>query len=337
MSDDQSFLHSQTAVGFGEYGPEDELLHPSFRNGIAHAALTETQYFGFSVPEERIHGLAYFWHHPNLGTISGGVSAWQGIKRHHLESELYDHRMFMSDKLITSNIDHYKNDTGYQVDVIEPFKTMRIRYDDPSRKNALDITYTALGPPAMLANRKHFEQPMKTKGFLMLRGRRYEVDGYNVRDRSWGESRLEDPIGFPPLAWLTGVFGEDFSFNCTLTDHPKRSPEWLGIYQVPDEQVLKGGWIYRKGGRTRVVEGIKLTKRDPVTLCPLSHDVELIDQAGQRLHLTGTIVASSPSGYWPNAYIHIALTRWECEGRIGWGDSQECQWTDYVHGMQSRR
>ncbi|MDB5971511.1 MAG: hypothetical protein JWQ90_3961 [Hydrocarboniphaga sp.] len=337
MSDDQSFLHHQAALGFGPYGPEDELLHPAAKNDIQHDALTETQYFGFSVPEARIHGFSYLWHHPNLGTLSSGVAAWQGIKPHHLAAELYDFRMFMSEQTIAAGIDHYKTDVGYQVDVIEPFKLIRIRYEDASRGNALDISYTALTPPAMLPNRKHFEQTMKTKGFLSLRGKRYEVDGYNVRDRSWGEARREEPTPFPPIAWLTGVFGEDFSFNCTLTDHPRRSPEWLGLYQVPDEQVLKGGWIYRNGEHKRVVEGIKLTRRDPLSLCPLSHELELVDQDGERLRITGTVESSSPSGFWPNVSIHIGLVRWQCENRVGWGDSQECQWTDFVHRMNSRR
>jgi hypothetical protein len=337
MSDDQSFLHHKAAIGFGSFGPEDELLHPAFRQEIAHDALTETQYFGFSVPEERIHGFAYSWFHPNLGTVSGGVSAWQGIKSHHLACELYDHRMFMSDKVATPNIDHYKTDVGYQVDVIEPFRKMRIRYEDTTRSNALDIIYTALTPPAMLPNRKHFEQTMKTTGFIVLRGKRYEVNGYNIRDRSWGESRREEPTLFPPVAWLTGAFGDDWSFNCTVTDHPQRSPDWQGIYQIPDDQVLKGGWIYRQGQHRRIATAIKLTKRDPVSLRPLSHELELVDDAGERLSIVGTIVASSPSGFWPNAYIHIGLVQWECAGKGGWGDSQEIQWTDYVHAMQARR
>jgi hypothetical protein len=337
MSDDQTFILHKAPVGFGPYGPEDELLHPAARKDISHDALTETQYFGFNVPAASIHGFSYFWHHPNLGIISGGVAAWQGIKPHHLAAELYDHRMFMSDKVITSDIDHYKTDVGYQVDVIEPFQKLRIRYDDPSRGNALDITYSAVTPPAMLPTRKHFEQTMKTRGFLTLRGKRYEVDGYNVRDRSWGEARREEPVAFPPVVWLTGAFGDDFSFNCTLTDHPSRDPEWKGLFDIADDMVLKGGWIWRNGQHKRVVRAIQRTERDRHSLRPLSHDLELVDSDGERIHLKGTIGTSSPSGFWPNVSIHVGLVRWECAGRTGWGDSQECQWTDFVHGMQARR
>jgi hypothetical protein len=216
-------------------------------------------------------------------------------------------------------------------------KMIRIRYDDPGRDNAVDITYTAVAPPAMLPNRKHFEQTMKTAGFVRLQGREYQVAGYNVRDRSWGEARREEPVNFPPIVWLTGVFDENFSFNLLLTDNPSRSPDWLGIYDIPEDQALKGGWIYWNGEFNRIVEGSKLTKRDPLTLRPISHDVSVVDQNGRKLHLRGTIEASSPSGFWPNASIHVGLTRWECDGRTGWGDSQECQWTDFVREMHARR
>lgn len=337
MSNDQAFFAHNPGVGFGEYGPEDELLHPQYKHDIQHDALTETQYFGFNVPEVGLHGFSYLWHHANLGTVSGGIAAWRGIKTHHLECELYDHRMFMSDRVVSDGIDHYAFESGYRVDVIEPFKKIRIRYEDPSRHNEVDVTYTALTPPAMLPSRKHFEQTMKTKGFVMLRGKRYEVDGFNVRDRSWGEARREDPMPMPPIVWLTGVFGEDFSFNCTLTDHPSRNPDWLGIYQFPEDKVLMGGWIYRNGTHTRVVRAIKLTKRDPITLQPLTHELELYDDTGECFRINGMVEASSPSGFWSNVKIHMALVRWDCAGHQGWGDSQECQWTDFVQGMSARR
>lgn len=336
MSDNTSFVLANVAMGFGEYDSSDELLHPATNGPLKDYAVTETQYFGFSVPEERIHGLGYFWHHPNLGTISGGISAWQGMKTHHLAAELYDQRMFMSDKIVALGIDHYKSDVGYQVDVLEPFKRMRVQYRDDSRGNAVDVTYTALAPPAMLANRKHFEQPMKTQGSITLRGRSYAINGFNVRDRSWGEVRSEAPVRMPPIVWLTGVFSEDFSFNCLLMDDPDRSPEWAGLYDIKHEQALRGGWI-RVGDRyTRVVKASKVTKRDPDTLHPLVHELEVVDESGQSFEIRGKVVSSCASGYWPNVHIPVGLVRWECNSQTGWGDSQECQWTDFVQGMKSR-
>ncbi|MET0985523.1 MAG: hypothetical protein ABW034_08960, partial [Steroidobacteraceae bacterium] len=335
MSENSSFFLHNAGLGFGSYGPEDELLHPQMNAQITDEALTETQYFGFNVPEERIHALTYFWHHPRLNTFTGGAMVWQGIKNHHLACELYDLRLFMSDKVIGENIDHYRIPSSYQVDVIDPFKQVRLRYEDKARQNAFDIHCTAIAPPAMLPNRKHFEQPMRTTGSLTLRGKTYKVDGVNVRDRSWAEARSEAPVPFPPVAWLTGVFSDDFAFNCSCTDDPTRSPDWQGIYDIPASQALKGGWIYQKGTYTRVVEASKLTRRDPVTLRPVSHELEVVDEKGQRFSFTGQIEASSPCGYWSNVSIFIALVKWTCNGQTGYGDSQEAQWTDYVHARLS--
>lgn len=336
MSENSSFVLANLAMGFGDYDDADELLHPAMNAPVTHYACTETQYFGFSVPEERIHGLGYFWHHPRLGVISGGVACWQGIKHKHLAAELYDMRMFMSDSPVKDGLRHYKTDVGYQVDVDDPFKAMRLQYRDEKRNNALDIRYTALAAPAMLPSRKHFEQPMKTAGSITLNGKTYPVSGYNVRDRSWGEARTEEAMPVPPVVWLTGVFNDEFSFNALLMDDPTRSPDWASIYDIKPEQALRGGWIRHEGRYSRIVKASQVTKRDPVFLHPVAHEVDVEDEHGRRYELRGTILASCPAGYWPNANIYVALVKWECLGLTGWGDSQECQWTDFVRGMLGR-
>jgi hypothetical protein len=53
--------------------------------------------------------------------------------------------------------------------------------------------------------------------------------------------------------------------------------------------------------------------------------------------MTGDIVSSCPTGFWPNICMHMGLIRWDAEGMSGWGDSQETQWTDFIHGMHARR
>lgn len=341
MTDSSSFILNNAGLGFGDYGPEDELLHPEMNAEVAADGATETQYFGFNVPEENIYGLGYFWHHPNLGTVTGGVQAWQGTKRHHLASEIYDMRAYQSDEIVKGNIDHHSMPCGYKVDVITPFEKIQVSYEDTSRDNAFDITYTAVTPPAMLPNRKHFEQVMKTQGSVTLRGNTYTIDGYNVRDRTWAEVRPEEPVAFPPAVWLTGVFSDDFAFNCMVTDHPEKSPEWQDIYTIPDAAALKGGWLYRQGQFTRIVRAVKISQRDPLSLAALAHELEIEDENGAVYQLQGTVTASSPNGFWSNCKIDLGLTRWQCSGpgvenAVGWGDTQECQWTDFVYAQQNK-
>jgi hypothetical protein len=82
------------------------------------------------IPEENIHGLGYFWHHPNLGVVTGGIWAFQGIKKHIFECELFDFRDYMSDRFLKNDLNKYQMDNGYGVEVIEPLDRLHMSYKD---------------------------------------------------------------------------------------------------------------------------------------------------------------------------------------------------------------
>ncbi len=46
--------------------------------------------------------------------------------------------------------------------------------------------------------------------------------------------------------------------------------------------------------------------------------------------LTGTITAACHWNTGPNVDMSISLTRWECRGRTGYGDTQAASWTDFA-------
>ncbi|MGE4431536.1 MAG: hypothetical protein AB7E05_12420 [Sphingobium sp.] len=331
---DESFIMAKAVLGFGDYDDGDELLHPEMNAAVSSYALTETQYFGFSVPEHDIHGLTYLWCHPNLGVITGGAAVWQGYKGVQTSAELFDMRVFMNTDPIKDGIDDYTLDNSYSVKVIEPFKSIRTSYSDPARQNAFDVTYTAIAPPSMLPNRKHFEQIMRTKGQLTLRGKNYEIDGFNIRDRSWAEARQELAMPSPPVAWLTGTFGEDLAFNCVCHEDPAKDVVWRDLYpDATSAGALKGGWLYRDGKLLRFVKVSALIERDPIFLHPRRLEVELEDETGETHVITGHVQASLSFSLWPNAVVPVGLTRWEYRGRTGYGDTQDAQWTDFTHGM----
>lgn len=324
----EDFFKSRS-LSFGSFTDQDDYLHPD--QVRAGDTCTETQYFGFYVPEADIYGFSYFWLKPNLGSIMGGIFACQGFKRHHLQAELFDFEQNMSSgTVIKDDLRSYRLPNSYQVDVLEPGKRLRLRYDDPARQNRLDLAITAASPPAMRANNKHFEQAMKYAGELTLRGKTYAVDCFNVRDRSWGELRPEESLRFPPLTWTTGCFGKDFAFNCSAFDHPDLNPVSLKDFPISPEQAFNDGWIYRHGELVKIKSIRKLTLRDPETARPLTHDIHAIDVNGREYRIKGTVTAGLPYSFWPNCMTHLGLTRWECEGMTGWGDTQEVHWSDYM-------
>jgi hypothetical protein len=310
--------------------PACDLLHPESRAIETGDSLTETQYLGFNIPEERIHGLCYIWHHPNLGMVTGGAWAWRGVKQHSLASELFDFVTYESDACLKNDLWDYELSNSYHVNTIEPLKKHRIRYSDPRLDNAFDIELEAIMPAMVLASGMHLEQAMKTSGWVKLLGKRYPVNGFTVRDRSWGQLRKEGHQPFPPMAWMTAVFSEEFAFGCTAFDNPETDPDWKGLLELPGGHSVKGGWVYRDGEMVPIVSAMKKTRRNRDTLFPEGVEMTLYDASGRAFVVTGEVIAAADWRTWHNFQSIICLVRWECEGRVTHGDFQECQWADYI-------
>lgn len=329
MSNDKPFFLSHNQA-LGTVSARDEYLHPEENRLVTSDSATETQYFGFSIPEERIHAIGYLWHHPNLKTLSGGIFVWRGIKPNNVYSELSDVRTFMSDAALKGDLHEYRMDNGYGVKVVEPLKRHHLTYSDPSRNNHVDLHYAAVMQPVMFGDGKHFEQPVKVTGELILRGTRYEVDCYSVRDRSWGRARPEDNIPMPPYSWLTGVFGPDFAFNCGVFDQAGGNPDLKPPFVLPLEKTLAGGWVNRAGRLGRIVKVTKRVVRAPITHLPMQLDFVVVDEFDRSMEIRGTLLAANCWQVWSNIHFVICLMRWECEGLVAYGDCQEAFWNDYL-------
>ncbi|NIB38849.1 hypothetical protein HBA55_04585 [Pseudomaricurvus alkylphenolicus] len=336
MAEDKPFWETKNTA-FATATAADDFLHPEFRQQITDPSLTETQYFGFNIPEENIHGLCYMWHHPNLGVVTGGAWAWQGTKRYNLQCELYDFVTFMSDECLSNDLHDYTLDNSYRAQVLEPLKRYRIRYSDPKQNNSFDIHYQAVTAPMLLSSGLHLEQPLRAKGQLRLLGNDYEVDCYTVRDRSWGAPRPEVHQDFPAMAWMTGVFNDDFAFGCTAFDSPDSDPEWAGILEIPGGETVKGGWVYTEGEMVPIVNALKKTVRDPNSLYVQTLEMELVDAMDRSFLIRGEARASAEWHTWHNFSSVISLTRWEYDGLVTHGDHQECFWQHYVRAMNPRR
>jgi hypothetical protein len=334
MSDQPFFLAHNEAIG--EASPADDMLHPEQNRGIEGDSLTETQYLGFNIPEHSIHGLGYIWHHVNLRIITGGLMVWRGVKRFAVEAELFDVRGFLNDKALANDLHEVRLENSYAVRVIEPLKRLHMSYEDGSRGNFVDLDYSAITPPVMFGDKKHFEQGLKVRGKLVLRGQEFEVNCRNVRDRSWGKLRPEAPMSVPPVSWMTGCFGDDFIFNCNLMDHAGSNFQATGQFAVPVERALNGGWISRKGRITRIVKAHKQLDRDPESFMPRSVTLRTTEEDGRETTMRGQLVAACPWAVWPNIHANISLMRWEMDGCIGHGDCQDVLWTDYVGAWRGK-
>ena len=333
MQNDLPFFLAQN-TGLGQAVESDELLHPQYTGVVTDDSLSETQYFGISIPDQRIHGLGYLWHRPNLKIITGGIWVFQGIKDRTLDAEMFDMRAFMRDTALANDLHEYRLDNGYGVRIIEPLKRHQMTYEDAARGNRVDLEFSAVTPPVMFGDGKHFEQGMRVRGEIALRGKTYRMDGTTIRDRSFGKPRPERSMTKPPLSWMVSVFNDEFAFNCNMFDHVGSNAQATGAFAVPQDGALNGGWVWRNGRVTRIVSARKRVEREAGSLLPKRIELELIDEQGNTLRMDGRLVASCPWTTWPNLIFANSLMRWECDGHVGYGDCQEALWTDYLlaHG-----
>ena len=308
--------------------PKDELLHP-VGPGAGYAS-TETSYFGFNIPDMRLNGEIYVWFHPALRVMSASVYIWRGIKRSTLACEYVNHFHFLP--FPDGDIDDYIiAPLGLRIRVIEPLKSVEITCKDPERDVSFRMTQTAIMPPAGRPGGFHFTQAMKVEGELNLHGEAFTIDGYFSRDRSWGQERHEVARNAPPISWMVGVFGDEFAFHVLAYDDAALKPEWAGTFTSPPPgKNLIWGYVRRDGETFPVTRAGLLTVREPDGLAPRTKTLEIEDAGGKVHRIRGTVDARMPWQTWQNMNVYFCLTRWECDGRVGWGDTQDIQYNEFV-------
>jgi len=331
---DGAFYTNQWGLELRETGPEDDFLHTALCRQRAQPNCVETQFFGFSIPEENIHSINWWRQHPNLGHMLGGTFVFRGVKRNFLASELCDFRAFMTDAALKNDLHSVTLDNGYHTEVLEPMKRHRIAYSDPARKNSYEIYYTAVAPAAALAKSAgHFDQTMRARGELYLRGKRYDIDSLTIRDRTWGEVRDENHARIPAVSWMACNVSDNLSFVVLALDHPDLNPVWKGCFDVAPDKVVLAGWIYRDGELCGVKSVRKITHYDELNWCPKSFEFEMTDAKDRRYHVKGKITAAAPYAPYLNIQTWMCLAPIQVNGVPGHCDFQDLQWTDFLNAM----
>lgn len=329
MDDQATRWIANACPGFGQIREQDDFLHP---NDVPEgASATETYYFGFSVPEERVIGFVYLWFHPNQGMVTAGVAVYQGHCGPVLQaafSDIRDHLLARDHVDAATGAMHFP--MGLHLEPVSPLRHWRITLQTDSNTGfALD--FRAAQPPVVRADQKHFDQAMHVTGTLTLRGRPMAVDCVQIRDRSWNNLRVEDPLPVPPFDWLTLATGDGLALNLSLFDDLSVLGPVDGIGVPP--VLLQDGWVQRDGRQRRIVEVDKQTWRSSSDRAPCRHRVTAVDEDGERYALEGTVVAGCAWNGWPNMVWHQGLVQWTVNGQPAWGESQEVQWQPLVAAL----
>jgi hypothetical protein len=207
--------------------PQDEYMHelgpePNFN---------ESMYFNVYDPAQRVGGWFRCGNRANEGHAEMTVCIY-----------LPDGRVaFMFKRAEISNNDAF-DAGGIRFEVVEPFEHLEVTYagkvvvlDDPLQmvdpKKAFTenpysecevrITYTRVSDmfggepdtpheaPGEEFAKGHYEQLVAGKGSIRVGDEEWEIDGFGLRDHSWGPRYWQAPWYY---RWLTANFGDDFGF-----------------------------------------------------------------------------------------------------------------------------
>ncbi len=237
----------------------DDFMHEN----TGEPTFNESAYFNFFDHGCRLGGFVRIGNRPNEGHAEMTVCL-------HLPSGKVAFMFWRAE--IDSN-DRF-DAAGLKFELVRPLAEHRICYDgtccllekpldllDPRRAFAenphvpvtIDLRYERLsdafgGEPGALVPdhpeffRGHFEQHGHATGHVVIDGSAYAIDGYGLRDRSWGPRRWQT---FERYRWLTMNFGPDAGIAGALVTQR-------------DGREVHGGYIYRAGQPNLPLERVEI-------------------------------------------------------------------------------
>lgn len=233
---------------------------------------------------------------------------------------------------------------GMRFEVVEPFKELRVTYegkvamlDDPLAMKdprsaftnaphvdcAVDFSYRGLSPmwggeptfepgeqrpEGMEFARGHYEQHVGARGRIACGPDSWEIDGYGLRDHSWGPRTWQAPYWY---RWLTCNAGEDNGFM-------------VSIIAGRDGKVRRSGIVFENGGYTPIVDASLETSW--TTDNYYQEAIRCVARTTDReIEITGKVRSFIPlrnrrSGQVTR--IGEGLTEYSWEGKTGYGLSE---------------
>src|SRR5271154_6790910 len=316
--------------------PEDEYTHTP----DAAANYNESMYFNVFDHRTQVGGWFRIGNRPNEGYAEMSVCLYLPGGRVGF--------MFGRPK-ISSNDE--MNAGGLKIEVLEPFKKLRLTYDgegclmdrpfemaNPSkafRDNPqvdchVELDYEGVSPmyggetvredgvpreidPEKSFAKAHYEQHVAAKGRFTVAGETFEIDGFGLRDKSWGP-RHWSAINW--YRWCPLNFGRDFGMMLSVVTGAEGKPHEGGMvfvdgaYDLISECKMDTDWdehgyqtalrakVKTRGGKSYEVEGKVLS---------------LIPLRSRR---------KGPDGEELNTRITEGMTEYRCGDLVGYGLSE---------------
>ncbi len=317
----------------------DELMHPVKKE----AAWSESYYFNFVDPETKLAMFTRMGFRPGDGWADGLHVVYLGGDR---VAFTYGRRD------IGEDLSQYNGDLkvgNLSLTCDEPFGHWTIGYHGPAqdiqdaailleRSKArpdgwytpaeldMDISFDALYPPhyAARGEKGHFEQTGKVTGNISIAGQTYPVNGYGVRDKSWGprdwgagggggSSSQQQPAGPAPFVnWFSMNFGPDLALGGSCFRHA--------------DGVMRGsGWLQEKGENDDLTDVVITSRYQPESI--LHTEITLTGKTGKgrSIEVEGQILTICPTKIpMPGGatFVNEGLAQFSCDGLTGYGISE---------------
>jgi len=161
--------------------------------------------------------------------------------------------------------------------------------------------------------RGHYEQHVGARGVIRVGDEEWEIDGYGLRDHSWGPRFWQAPWWY---RWLTMNFGEDAGFVIsiiTARDGSQRIGGVAldgGVYHHVDDAKIETRWT----GPDSYHRSIRAWARTKEREYEIEGEVlNLVPLRNRR---------TSPDGEQLLTRISEGMTEWRWDGRTGYGLSE---------------
>jgi hypothetical protein len=314
----------------GNLAPEDDYLHelgpePNFN---------ESAYYNFFDRERRLGGWFRIGNRANEGYAERTVCLY-----------LPDGRVLFSfgRPKIASN-DAF-DAAGLRFEVLEPTQRHRTTFEgtllelaepramadpkaafegSPKKKVGFDLVHEAVGPlygskaekkadedPAQSFARAHFEQHMRVTGSLSIEAERFAIDGYGLRDHSWGPRYWQ---AIHSYEWLTLNFGPDLGAMVSVIQRDAAGKERSA-----------GGVLQRGMEIERLVDARIEAEYEDNGLYHKALTAHVRTEKGEELTIRGDVTSFIPlRNRRGDAVTHIGegMTEWRLGDRVGYGLSE---------------
>lgn len=187
----------------------------------------------------------------------------------------------------------------------------------------MDVTFDCLTAPHYAGSgaRGHFEQSGRVNGTIALGDERWTVDGYGVRDKSWGPrdwgagdrggmAKRAERVGPAPFVnWFSMNFGDYAALGGSCFRHA--------------DGVMRGeGWLQRDGRSGALKDIVIETDYDSDSLIHRAVRLSARTEGGESIRIDGDVLSVCPTKIpMPGGatFVNEGLTEFRWGGRTGYG------------------